>query len=170
MTELVHLDDEMIERMEIDLADKAAQAFTAAGVLSNVYGVFSLDDLETKAEGELSRKPAVGVGYAGSAPMEVENNALRSAAPGQSSAMRMLSYKFQIILAVPTGPECLERYTATKLLTILRRRIHGAVVAGDGSQRRWNFQQERPHDAESTETLLYYSQTWQVSLPLVGPA
>lgn len=63
----------------------------------------------------------------------------------------------------------MERYNATQLLTVLRRHIHGSTVAGDAGQRRWGFLKETPRMDQSTETMLYYTQSWAVALPLVGP-
>lgn len=167
---LIHQQDDMIEQLELDLADKAAAAFTAANVDSSVFGVFSLDDLETKTENELQRRIAVGVAYSSAAPPEIDSNPKGSAAPGQGMAARMVAYEFLVVLAVPTGPDCMERYNGTKLLSVLRRKIHGASIAVDAASRRWNFQREKPNPEASTETMLYYTQVWQVALPLVGSA
>lgn len=167
---LLHIQDDMIERMELDLSTKAAAAFEAAGVGSVVHGVFSLDDLENKTENDLGRKIAVGVSYFRAGPLEITDNPKSSATAGQSTSVKLVAYDFMVLLAVPTGEECLERYNATKLLTVLRRSIHGSIIDGDGASRRWNFQTEKPVTDQSTETMLYYSQLWQVALPLVGPS
>lgn len=167
---LLNKDDEMIQRMEVDLASKASEAFVAADVNALVHGVFSLDDLEDKLESQLQRKVGIGVAYSGCAPVEIDFNPRSSAAPGQGTAARMLAYRFLVVLAVPTEKGCLERYNGTKLLTVLRNRIHGSTVDGDAVARRWNFQKEEPNVGASTETMLYYSQVWQVALPVVGPS
>lgn len=165
---MVHQQDDMIEVLELDLSTKAAAAFAAADIESNVFGVFSLDDLENKLENELQGRIAVGVSYKNCAPPEIDKNPKAGAAPGQGIAAKMLSYEFLVVLAVPTGAECTERYNATKLLTVLRRRIHGAPIAADAGSRPWNFLLEKPNPEASTATMLYYSQVWQVALPLVG--
>lgn len=167
---LIHTQDDMIEQLELDLASKAAAAFAAANVESSVFGVFSLDDLEAKQENELQQRIAIGVAYSRCAPPEIDANPKGSAAPGQGTAARMIGYEFLVVLAVPTGPDCAERYNGTKLLTVLRRRIHGASIAVDAASRRWNFQQEKANPEASTATMLYYTQVWQVALPLVGAA
>lgn len=169
MTTMLTADDTMIERMEIDLADKAAAAFVSAGVQASVYGVFSLDDLEKKQESELQHKIAIGVQYTGAAPPEIDFNPKGSAAPGQGTSVRMVLYQFLVVVAVPTEQNCLERYNGTKLLTVLRRHIHGSTISGDIASRRWAFSKEVPNVGPSTETMLYYSQVWQVGLPLGGP-
>ncbi len=165
---MVHLQDDMIEQLELDLATKASAAFTAAGIESSVFGVFNIDDLETKLENELQGRIAVGVAYRYAAPPEIDKNPKAGAAPGQGIAAKMVSYEFLVVLAVPTGPDCIERYNATKLLTVLRRRIHGAPIAADPASRPWNFLLEKPNPEATTATMLYYSQVWQVALPLVG--
>lgn len=170
MPTLLHQQSDMIERMELDLATKASAAFAAAGLQSVVHGVYSLDDLENKTENELGRKIAVGVAYRRAQPPEIVENPKNSAAPGHSTAVKMVAYDFLVILAVPTGEDCVERYNATKLLTVLRKSIFGSTVDGDASARRWNFIQESPVVDQSTGTMLYYSQVWQVVLPLGGPS
>lgn len=158
-------DPEMIERMELDLVEKAKTAFEAAGVTSNVFGVFSLDDLENKMEKALSMKVGIGVGYLDTRPVEIETNPRAGAVSG---AVKTLNFKFLVILAVPTAEGCLERYTGTKLLSILRLSILGSTVAGDPVQRKWGFDREGPNVDASTDTMLYYSQVWQVALQNVG--
>lgn len=162
-------DDEMIEQMELDLVTRAQQAFVSTSVAPNVYGVFSLDDLENKTRNELSHKIAIGVGYVGAERTAIETNPKGSVSPGMGNASKMLLFRFVVILAVPAAAECLERYTATKLLTILRRGIFGGDVASDYGQRKWSFEKEAPMLEASTEDMLYYAQTWIVSLPIVGP-
>lgn len=168
MSTLLINDDEMVERMEVDLATKAAAAFVATGLSAKVYGVFSLDDLEEKMQNELQSKIGIGVGYHKASPLAISSNAAASASPGRSGAVKMIQYEFLVILATPTDRKCMERYTATKLLTILRRSIHGSTVAEDAGQRVWNFMLEKPEPEPSTDTMMYHSQLWQVSLPLVG--
>ncbi len=159
-------DNDMIERMELDLAAKAQSAYTAAGLSPNVHGIFSLDDLEKKIEADLCSKLAVGVGYAGALPT-IDPKAPLNTAPG-GNAVKMVAFTFNVILAVPTGEDCLERYSATKLLTVLRRGILGSIIDGDSASRTWAFAKEFPNVQESTQTMLYYTQVWQVILPAVS--
>lgn len=161
-------DDTMLARLEKDLTDKATAAFADAAVDSMVYGVFSLDDLENKQESDLSRRIGVGIAYNGTTDLAIDFNSNKSPSPSGGQAVKMLSYSFLLILAVPTGPECTERYNATQLLTVLRRRVHGSKVSGDPVSRAWNFAAEKPEPGASTETMLYYTQTWKISLPLAG--
>lgn len=165
---LVHLNDDLLSLLESDLASKAQAAFVSSGVASNIYGVFSLDDLEAKQEKELGHNVAVGIAYSGSQPLAIDTRPGASAAPGQGMSARMLQYEFLVLLAVPTDQQCEERYNATKLLTVLRRRIHGSKVADDDGSRRWSFLKEAPRVDQSTSTMLYYTQYWSVALPLTG--
>lgn len=162
-------DNEMIERMEVDLSSKAQAAFVTAGVSPSIHGVFSLDDLERKTEEELCQRVAVGVGYWGAKPHAGESaqRGSQNTAPG-GNAVKMVDFVFMVILAVPHGENCLERYSATRLLTVLRRGINGSTVSGDATNRTWTFVSETPNITESTDSMLYYTQVWRVTLPAVG--
>lgn len=165
-------DPDALVRMEHSLMALAVDSYRTAGVDALVYGVFSLDELERKAANELGRKVAVGVQYAQSKPLEIDFNPKSSATASGGGAVRILAHEFLVVLAVPTDPASNtdpDRYNVSKLLTLLRRRIHGELVDGDLAARRWNFQWEKPNVGESSETVLYYTQLWQVALPLVGP-
>jgi hypothetical protein len=160
-------DDEMLQRMETDLATKCSAAMTAAGVTANVHGVFSLDDLEKKGENDLCNKIAVGVGYAG-AENRLEARSGRQGDAGGGQAIALMDALFHVLLVVPVGEDCEERYDATKLLTVLRRRVHGTKVDGDSSSRHWAWVKEFPNIEQSSDTLLYYSQVWRASIPMVS--
>lgn len=165
-------DPDCLVRLEQHLMELSVDAFSRAGVDSNIFGVFSLDELERKAATELSRKVAVGVQYFRSAPLEIDFNPKGSASATGGGGARMVGHEFLVILAVPVDPVTntdSERYNVAKLLTILRRGIHGVPAAGDRTARPWGFLREAPNVSESTETMLYYSQVWLVALPLVGP-
>lgn len=168
MSTLLNLDDTMIERMEGDLSQKCAAAFADAGVQAGVHGVFSLDDLEKKQESDLCGGIGIGVGYLGADPTAVDTNPKAPLNVSRGEAVKSLDFMFVVILAVPTGIDCLQRYDATKLLTILRRKIMGSSVDGDQVQRTWAFMKEAPDVTASTQTMLYYSQVWRVALSQVG--
>lgn len=155
-------DNDMIERMEGDLVAKAQLAYLAAALDANIHGVFSLDDLETINQADLCKKIGVGVGYAGAEPVTV--HAPQGSQPG-GKGVQMTDFLFHLILAVPHGEDCLERYSATRLLTILRRSINGKPCDGDTASRTWAFVKEFPNITESTESMLYYSQVWRIMLP-----
>lgn len=157
-------DDEMIERMELDLIAKAREAFFLANAVANVQGVYSLEDLERMNEEDLCKKVGVGVGYVGSETFSSYDAPLNVAPGGPAS--KMLNFLFGVILAVPYGEGCQSRHSATKLLTILRRTILGSTVSGDSTNRTWAFVKEAPNVGESTETMLYYSQVWRLAMPV----
>lgn len=159
-------DFEMIERMELDLVSKAQTAFTAAGLTANIHGVFSLDDLEAKEESDLCNMLAVGVGYAGAETYDTQRSNLNTAPGGP--AVKNVDFAFAVILAVPHGVDCAERYSATKLLTVLRLGIIGSIVSGDIASRTWAFVREFPNIQDSTDSMLYYTQMWKVNLPQRG--
>lgn len=166
-TPLLNLDDTMIERMEADLVSKVQAAYNAAGVEVAVYGVFSLDDLEKKQESELCGAIGIGVGYLGAEPTGVDTNPKAALNVSRGEAMKALDFMYMIILAVPTNG-CDERFPATKLLTIMRRKIMGSTISGDEVNRTWAFVKEGPQISESSDTMLYYSQVWRVALPQTG--
>lgn len=162
MATRLNQNDDMIERMELDLTTKAQAAFAAAGLEANIHGVFSIDDLENKVEADLCQLIAVGVGYAGAEPVSPATPP--NTAPGGNSA-KMVNFMFVVILTVPTGQDCIQRYSATKLLTVLRRSIEGKACDGDTTNRTWAFVKEYPNIEESTDTMLFYSQVWRLALP-----
>lgn len=156
---------EFLETLEIDLCTKSKAAFDAAGIQASVHGVFSLDDLEGKMANEISSGVSVGVGYQRALPGEIETNPRGT--PGSAPSAKFFGFNFLVVLCVPTQPGCLERYNGTRLLTVLRRHIHGSLVEGTrGEVRPWNFMGEVADTANSTENMLYYVQTWQIALPV----
>lgn len=165
MATLLNQDIEMIERMELDLVSKSQTAFTAAGLTANIHGVYSLDDLEEKEVSDLCGLLAIGVGYAGAEPYNAHKVPLNTA-PGGDAA-KAVDFLFHIILAVPHGKGCTERYSATKLLTVLRQGILGTSCSGDTTNRTWAFVKEFPNIVDSTEAMLYYSQVWRITIPVV---
>lgn len=163
-TPLLNLDDTMIERMEADLVSKVQAAYNAAGVDVAVYGVFSLDDLEKKQESELCGAIGIGVGYLGAEPTPNVGTQLNVS---RGVAAKPIDFMYVIILAVPTQG-CDERFPATKLLTVMRRKIMGSTISGDEVNRTWMFVKEGPQISESSDTMLYYSQVWRVALSQTG--
>lgn len=165
-TPRLNQDNEMIERMELDLVAKAKEAFFTANLEALIHGVFSLDELEELTETSLCQKLAVGVGYAGAESASDPKGSLNSGPGGNTT--KMVDFLFHVILAVEHGKECVERYSATKLLTVLRRGIQGKICSGDQTNRTWAFVKEFPNVTDSTDTMLYYSQVWLLRLPSVA--
>lgn len=163
---LLNRNPDMVERMEDDLREKAALAYANVPDLEiNVYGVFSLDHLETMLESDLCNGVGVGVGYAGSVPVTKEGPNLNT---DRGSAAATLEFSFVIVLAVPTEESCGTRHNATKLLSLLRAGILGRPVGRDTTNRTWVFVGEKPEISASTKSMLYYSQVWQIALPTLG--
>lgn len=157
-----------ITRLETDLLDRAEKIMLKYDLAGEIAGVFSLDDLEAKLASDLCRHIGIGVGYLKTVPSEAGQEARNSPNPGGGIAAKTLDFFFVVILAVPTGEQCSERHSATKVLTALRFDILGSIVAGDESQRRWNFVSEGPDVEASSDTMLYYSQVWRVAMQNVG--
>lgn len=156
-------DPEVLKRLEDDLINKCAKALNDAAYYSVVHGVFSLDDLENKTEKDLDGKLAVGVGYSGCTPTAVNVN------PTQGNVANMLEYTYTIMFAVPVDALCSQRYSASKILTVLRRSILGSQVESrERTQRTWSFVRERPEIAESSGTMLYYTQVWRLLMPVTS--
>lgn len=164
----LNLDIDMIERMESDLTLKVNNALGVYGLSQNVHGVFSIDDLENKLGTELCNHIGVGVGYWKVEPTNLSTDPKSALNVDQGVAVKTLDFFFMVILAVPTGGQCAERHSATKVLTGLRLSIMGSEVAGDSIQRRWAFVREGPVIEESDAAMLYYSQVWRLAMPSLG--
>lgn len=156
-------DKEMLTRMELDLVELSKAAMTKYGIASNIHGVFSLDDLERKTENQLCEAGgiSVGIGYQGA-----RNSMLNEQGGGADHAGRtaMVEFRFMVILGVPTGDDCAERYNAGELLSVLRLGIQGHGVASSNASRSWAFVSEGPEIGQSNSTVLYYVQLWQTKL------
>jgi hypothetical protein len=165
-------DFSMIRRMEDDLKKKATDAMQSAGIAAKVHGVYSLDDLERKQVGDLESKIAIGIQYRSCYPSDARSSDRPSASPAGDKSVRMLSFEFLVILAVPRLGEGVEegqeRHDAVELLTVLRLAILGSVVDNDRSTRRWNFVSELPEIEESNVDVDYWSQRWAVTIPQTG--
>lgn len=164
---------DMLEVLEKDLIKKIKVAVQAANISGSIHGVFSLDDLEKKTSDDLCGGIAFGVGYQGAAPITEHTDQLN---PGKSNAVQQTDIRFMVLIAAPVDDLCSQRLTGMKLLTILRQGILGTSIesvpgqpAGRNEvQRTWTFVQEKPEVSESTETMLYYTQQWRLSLPMKG--
>lgn len=164
---------DMLEVLERDLIQKIKEAVSKAGMNGNVFGVFSLDDLEHKKAEELCEGIAFGVGYQGIKPVTEHSSQLN---PAKGPAVQMCDVMFLVLVAAPTDEMCSKRLTGMKLLSILRQGILGSSVktvpgqplGRNEVQRSWSFVQERPEVGESSDTILYYTQQWRIVLPMKG--
>lgn len=157
--------DDLIHQLETSLVQQCANALNDNDIRALVKDVFSLDELESMLERELDGLIGVGVGYQGS---EVIASDRTNPAYEKGIAVNC-NFSFLVILAVPVDSVLSQRVSATTLLTVLRKGILGSQIAASArEQRRWMFVQERPETAQSTPTMLYYTQVWRVNLPVVG--
>jgi len=160
-------DEELIKRLENDLVQKVTRSINSHPTMSmRAFGVFSLDQLEDLLETDLGGNIGVGVAYFGAQAVTKD----RPLNPDRSSAVKTLSFTFVVALAVPAKPETEERHDATTMLTVIRNAILGKPVEGDRIQRTWDFVREGPEISASTDTMLYYSQVWQVAMQAIGTA
>lgn len=171
--------DDLIDQLERDLIQKAVQALKAADIGAKVYGVFSLDDLENQKEEDMDDLIAVGVGYQGATNTSIRNGT-------DKDKVDVAVFQFMILLACPSGPSSDVRAPATTVLGALRRGIRNSSVgsveapktpdwqtvgirpAKGSTQRPWQWIQEVPQVEESTNTMLYYTQIWRLTLPVVS--
>lgn len=159
---------DLITALEDDLITKVQAGYAAAGMKASIHGVFSLDDLEAKQVSDLCKMIGVGIGYMGAEPTALDTNPKAALNVPHGQAVKSIDFMFLIILAVPTGAGCDERYKATDLLTVLRNSILGSVVTGARDQRTWSFVKEGPRVSESSDEVLYYAQVWRLPLPVSG--
>lgn len=167
----LHDNPAFLEVLEQDLIDKLKNAVNNAGLCGHVYGVFSLDDLESKNAEDLNGGIAFGVAYQGMKPITEHRDQLN---PGKGPAVQMADAFFMVLVAAPVAEFCNQRLTAHRLLTVLRQGILGKPVTAGGSlgrnevSRTWVFVQEKPETGESDEKMLYYTQVWRLVLPMKG--
>ena len=168
-------DLDMIEVMEKDLITKTQAAFSSTGDISQVMGVFSLDEVESIKLEDLCGKPLIAIGYKAGLPQDgprLRNN---------STPAGFFEFDFGAILCMPvvsTGYKSKDasckataRYKATRLLTIMRMAYINTPVAATGSTVAinplvWGFVMEAPLPAESSEKFMYYTQVWRLTVPI----
>lgn len=157
-------DPDMILTMENDLKQKVQFAIDSnPSMRMVVHGVFSIEDLEQKLESDLGGTIGVGIQYVG-----CERSKSEAPVVGRNDAVCSVTFSFAIVLAVPATEFSEERINAGSLLTILRSSVLGTAIADDSGQRVWSFVRELAEPSASTPTMLYYSQVWQVMLPIVS--
>ena len=146
---VLHRNINMLAIMEQDLVDKVKAAFAAnPEVELDVYGVFDLDELERLQESSFRNQLAVGVGYLGAERLGSESSNI------STGFARTLNYNFIVLLAVPTSDSGATRYSATRLLTVIRNSIMGTRISNDTLQRQWSIVREKPEIGESNRNML----------------
>lgn len=165
MANLLNQDHDRIERMEKDLSEKMRMAYTSVPDLDiNVNEVFSLEHLETLRKGDLCNGVTVGIGFLEAMP--AVSPQVNQSSPARGSTPVMVDYRFLAVFAVPTEESCGTRHNATALMSVAMDYIHGCAVAEDQTQRAWQFAGQKSETGASTNEVLYYSQVWQIRLPV----
>lgn len=177
MTRLVDQDD-VIEMLEKDLIRHCVNALESKQLHAYVNGVFSLDDLEGQMEEDNQGRIGVGVAYSGSNTVNMDKVGNAVGDTGKSIMTEMI---FLILVMAPVDVIQSQRINAINLLTLLKKGILGKRVemgsaafaarrgeAVTSGQRPWVFVQEKPEIAESTPSMLYYTQVWRLLMPVTG--
>ena len=167
---LLHEQLDMIELMNADLRAKITTSFDDLDVpqKANVSGCFDLTDLERQNKNDKARGIRVGVAY-------LSGERVLGARPGPNSnvdvvqrAVSSVEFRFLVILGMCEDPDCNYRYSATQLLTVMRRGVSGTRCGDDTVNRTWVWVAERPEPSASSSNYLYYSQIWQLSMTNIG--
>lgn len=150
MAATIHeLEKELIEVL------KRLPSFSESG-----FSIFDIDDFQSKSSG--STLPVVGVLYQGAAPVG------ESGEPKYKvSSAKIVEVQFLIVVALDYG------YTGqedTKPLAYnLLDQIRTSLLGYSGvNTRPWRFVMERPEPEFSGDGVLFYTQVWQTSLPVIG--
>lgn len=149
----------LIEALGNELRQKVSEmpAFAEAA-----YSVFNLDDLKTQSE--LQSLPVVGVTFDGASTGA--GNA--ATATGKTSpTATLVVYQFSVILGLQyyfSGQDD-TKPAGHNLLDDLREEIMGYQGV---NKRPWVWVGEKPEDDTSTDGLIFYSQVWRTSVPIIG--
>lgn len=146
-----------IAQLEAELiaAVRGVPAFSESG-----FSIFDIRDFSDKAAAQTL--PAVGVAYDGAEPA---GNEVTPTTKAQGATF--LTVQFVIVVAVQY------RYTAqddTKQQGFaLLDQVRAVVLGFKGvNSRPWKFVGERPEADASGDGVVFYSQVWQTTLPIVG--
>lgn len=157
----------MAQRMEQSLISNCTDALAEYPDLNaNVMGVFSLDDMEKLQESSLAERIAIGVALISITPVSARRDPQYNGEGGPAG--KMLDFTFMVILGLPANDQYPRRFDASAILSILRFHTLGTGIEDGRMQRPWEFVQEKPEIADSTRTMLYYSQLWRVTIPIVA--
>jgi len=147
-----------VAQLEAELisAVKGVAAFNDSG-----FSIFDMSDMSDKSAAQTL--PAVGVAYDGAEPSAGNDATPATKAHGAS----LVTVQFVIVIAVQyryTGQDDTKQQ-AFALLDQVR-----AVVLGlkGVNSRPWRFVGERPEADASGDGVVFYSQVWQTTLPIVG--
>lgn len=130
-----------------------------------VYSIFDVEDLLQQSE--LATFPTAGVSYDGAVPVaRVSGNEAVPVAVGAGGAAN-ITLQFTVILAVQYhyGGQSDTKPQATDLLGEVRTKVIGFRGV---NTKPWVFFAERPEPRASGDGLVFYSQVWHTSVPVVG--
>lgn len=127
----------------------------------NGFSIFDLRDFEDRSAAQTL--PVAGVAYEG-AELSEGNAAVPKA---RSHAVSLLDVQFVIVVAAQyryTGQDDTKQGVFA-LLDQVRSVVLGMKAA---NSRPWRFVGERPEPEASGDGVIFYSQVWQTTLPIVG--
>lgn len=148
-----------IEALSTELLDLVRQLpeFTTRG-----FSIYNLDDMETKFQ--LQGTLSAGVGYDGAQP--VAGNAANGVGVTSSSAA-LVTMQFIVIIALQYG--FAGQQDTKPLATDLLDRLRGLILGYKGvNTRPWLFAGERPESVAALDGVVFYSQVWHTTVPVVG--
>lgn len=167
-TDILTQQDDCLEQLENFLKDRIIEAMRNGNMSGVVHGAFSIDDLEKQDPSAIALgKVLFGVVYVGCSAAEANPPKLSDGGNGA----QFTAFQFKVVVGGRVDAMCKQRLMHGRILTRLRKEItltHVQYGRRLEMTRPWVFIAERPEIAESTEEMLYYSQTWSISLPLVS--
>lgn len=150
MVEVTQLEEELISLVA------SVPAFNGAG-----FSVFDISDFDSKKTGQ--QLPLVGVAYDGIEP--VQGNSVTPVAAVHAASLVVV--QFIVVIAVQysyTGQDD----TKQKAFALLDQ-VRAVVLGYKGvNSRPWRFAGERPEADASGDGVVFYSQAWQTTLPILG--
>lgn len=124
------------------------------------FSVFHLSDFDAKISGQ--QLPVVGISYDGA---ELIGNDVTPTT--KVHAASMLAVQFVVVVAVQYSYTAQDD-TKQQAFTLLDQ-VRAVVLGYKGvNSRPWRFIGERPEPDASGDGVVFYSQVWQTTLPIVG--
>lgn len=131
------------------------------------YGVYDLEDLQSRVGLESMTQPIAGVAWGGRRPkITAAAHSPRNPAAGTKTAV-MMTHEFMVIIGVPAvglEPDT-NRQTATDLMDDLVVAILGYQKV---NSRPWTFVRDGILPDLSNNRALYYHQVWSTDVPMTG--
>ncbi len=145
-------------------AELVAVARTLPAFVESGFSVFDLDD--AIAQGAMQQYPLLCVTYDGSFPLARANEA-NGVASGAGSVV-LGDFQFTVIIALQYNYAQQEdtKIQAISLLSALREMLLG--YKSSEFRRPWRWLGEKPEREQSEDGLVFYSQVWRTTVPVVG--